>query len=437
MGLRDRLQHAWNAFFNRDPTSNYRTNEISYSYRPDRPRLSRGNERSIVTAIYNRIALDVASIDIKHCKLDENGRYVKDMKSGLNECLTVEANMDQTARAFIQDIVISMLDEGVVAVVPVDTTLNPKTTGSYDITSMRTGKILEWSATSVKIKVYNDRTGQKEDIILPKNMVGIIENPLYSVINEPNSTMQRLIRKLNLLDSIDEQSGAGKLDLIIQLPYIIKTEARRQQAETRRKEIEMQLAGSKYGIAYTDGTERVTQLNRPVENNLMKQIEYLTSMLYSQLGFHQTILDGTADEKTMLNYTNRTIEPIASAIVDELKRKFLTKTARTQGQSIEFFRNPFRLVPINNIAEIADKFTRNEILTSNEIRQIIGMKPSNDPKADQLINSNIAQPTVEDPYAEEPYEEEQVDPSVMDEVNEGVNDTPKRVSWDTKLSELT
>ena len=437
MGLRDRLQHAWNAFFNRDPTSNYRTNEISYSYRPDRPRLSRGNERSIVTAIYNRIALDVASIDIKHCKLDENGRYVKDMKSGLNECLTVEANMDQTARAFIQDIVISMLDEGVVAVVPVDTTFNPKTTGSYDITSMRTGKILEWSATSVKIKVYNDRTGQKEDIILPKSMVGIIENPLYSVINEPNSTMQRLIRKLNLLDSIDEQSGAGKLDLIIQLPYIIKTEARRQQAETRRKEIEMQLAGSKYGIAYTDGTERVTQLNRPVENNLMKQIEYLTSMLYSQLGFHQTILDGTADEKTMLNYTNRTIEPIASAIVDELKRKFLTKTARTQGQSIEFFRNPFRLVPINNIAEIADKFTRNEILTSNEIRQIIGMKPSNDPKADQLINSNIAQPTVEDPYAEEPYGEERVDPSVMDEVNEGINDTPKRVSWDTKLSELT
>ena len=431
MGLRDRLQHAWNAFFNRDPTSNYRTNEISYSYRPDRPRLSRGNERSIVTAIYNRIALDVASIDIKHCKLDENGRYVKDMKSGLNECLTVEANMDQTARAFIQDVVISMLDEGVVAVVPVDTTLNLKTTGSYDITSMRTGKILEWSATSVKIKVYNDRTGQKEDIILPKSMVGIIENPLYSVINEPNSTMQRLIRKLNLLDSIDEQSGAGKLDLIIQLPYIIKTDARRQQAEQRRKEIEMQLAGSKYGIAYTDGTERVTQLNRPVENNLMKQIEYLTSMLYSQLGFHQTILDGTADEKTMLNYTNRTIEPIASAIVDELKRKFLTKTARTQGQSIEFFRNPFRLVPINNIADIADKFTRNEILTSNEIRQIIGMKPSDDPKADQLVNSNIAQPVDQMAYPED------VDQSVMDEVDESVNDTPKNVSWDTKVSELT
>lgn len=430
MGLKDRLQHAWNAFFNRDPTSNYRTNEISYSYRPDRPRLSRGNERSIVTAIYNRIALDVASIDIKHCKLDDNGRYIKDVKSGLNDCLTVEANMDQTARAFIQDIVISMLDEGVVAIVPIDTTLNPKNTNSYDITSMRTGKILEWSATSVKIRVYNDRTGQKEDIVLPKSMVGIIENPLYSVINEPNSTMQRLIRKLNLLDSIDEQSGAGKLDLIIQLPYIIKTEARRQQAETRRKEIEMQLAGSKYGIAYTDGTERVTQLNRPVENNLMKQIEYLTSMLYSQLGFHQTILDGTADEKTMLNYTNRTIEPIASAIVDEFKRKFLTKTARTQGQSIEFFRDPFRLVPINNIAEIADKFTRNEILTSNEIRQIIGMKPSSDPKADKLINSNIAQPN-------EQEDSKKADPSVMDEVDEGVNDTPKGVSWDTKVSELT
>ena len=439
MGLRDRLQHAWNAFFNRDPTSNYRTNEISYSYRPDRPRLSRGNERSIVTAIYNRIALDVASIDIKHCKLDENGRYVKDMKSGLNECLTVEANMDQTARAFIQDIVISMLDEGVVAVVPVDTTFNPKNTGSYDITSMRTGKILEWSATTVKVKVYNDRTGQKEDVVLPKSMVGIIENPLYSVINEPNSTMQRLIRKLNLLDSIDEQSGAGKLDLIIQLPYIIKTDARRQQAEQRRKEIEMQLAGSKYGIAYTDGTERVTQLNRPVENNLMKQIEYLTSMLYSQLGFHQTILDGTADEKTMLNYTNRTIEPIASAIVDELKRKFLTKTARTQGQSIEFFRNPFRLVPINNIAEIADKFTRNEILTSNEIRQIIGMKPSDEPKADQLVNSNIAQPVDQMAYPEDdvdPYAED-VDQSVMDDVEEGVDNMPNDVSWDTKVSELT
>lgn len=428
MGLKDRLQHAWNAFFNRDPTSNYRTNEISYSYRPDRPRLSRGNERSIVTAIYNRIALDVASIDIKHCKLDDNGRYIKDVKSGLNDCLTVEANMDQTARAFIQDIVISMLDEGVVAIVPIDTTLNPKNTNSYDITSMRTGKILEWSATSVKIRVYNDRTGQKEDVVLPKSMVGIIENPLYSVINEPNSTMQRLIRKLNLLDSIDEQSGAGKLDLIIQLPYIIKTEARRQQAETRRKEIEMQLAGSKYGIAYTDGTERVTQLNRPVENNLMKQIEYLTSMLYSQLGFHQTILDGTADEKTMLNYTNRTIEPIASAIVDEFKRKFLTKTARTQGQSIEFFRDPFRLVPINNIAEIADKFTRNEILTSNEIRQIIGMKPSSDPKADKLINSNIAQPN-------EQEDSKKADSPVADDVNDGVNNTPK-ISWDTKVSEL-
>lgn len=430
MGLRDRLQHAWNAFFSRDPTSNYRTHEISYSYRPDRPRLTRGNERSIVTAIYNRIALDVAAIDIKHCKLDDNGRYVKDMKTGLNDCLTVEANMDQTARAFIQDVVISMLDEGVVAIVPVDTTFDPKVTGSYDITSMRTGKVLEWSASTVKVRVYNDRTGQKEDIVLPKSTVAIIENPLYSVINEPNSTMQRLIRKLNLLDSIDEQSGAGKLDLIIQLPYLIKTEARRQQAENRRKEIEMQLAGSKYGIAYTDGTERVTQLNRPVENNLMKQIEFLTSMLYSQLGFHTTILDGTADEKTMLNYNNRTIEPMISAITDEMKRKFLTKTARTQGQSVEFFRDPFRLVPINNIAEIADKFTRNEILTSNEIRQIIGMKPSDDPKADQLVNSNIAQPTEEGAYPEE-----EVDPEVVDEVEEGVSNT-LQVSWDTKVSEL-
>lgn len=435
MGLKDRLQHAWNAFFNRDPTSNYRTNEISYSYRPDRPRLSRGNERSIVTAIYNRIALDVASIDIKHCKLDDNGRYIKDMKSGLNDCLTVEANMDQTARAFIQDIVISMLDEGAVAIIPVDTTLNPKDTNSYDITSMRTGKVLEWSATSVKVRVYNDRTGQKEDIILPKSMVGIIENPLYSVINEPNSTMQRLIRKLNLLDSIDEQSGAGKLDLIIQLPYIIKTDARRQQAEQRRKEIEMQLAGSKYGIAYTDGTERVTQLNRPVENNLMKQIEYLTSMLYSQLGFHQSILDGTADEKTMLNYTNRTIEPIASAIVDELKRKFLTKTARSQGQSIEFFQDPFRLVPINNIAEIADKFTRNEILTSNEIRQIIGMKPSKDPKADKLINSNIAQPNEQETSKEN--DKTVTDEVITEETSKSVDKRLDKISWDKKISELT
>lgn len=403
-----RLKHAWDIFRNRDPTPNFGSNSgMVYTYRPDRPRLSRGNERSIVTAIYNRIAMDVASIDIKHCRLDENGRYIETIESGLNNCLNLEANIDQTSKAFIMDVVISMLDEGCVAIVPVDRIFKPKVTKSYDVLTMRTGKIIEWGPDKVKVRLYNDKTGRKEEVILPKSMVGIIENPLYSIINEPNSTMQRLIRKLNLLDAIDEQSGAGKLDLIIQLPYVIKTEARRQQAENRRKDIEMQLAGSKYGIAYTDGTERVTQLNRPIENNLMKQIEYLTSMLYSQLGFHQTILDGTADEKTMLNYNNRTIAPIISAITDELKRKFLTKTARTQGQSIIYFRDPFKLVPINNIAEIADKFTRNEILTSNEIRQIIGMKPSGDPKADQLVNSNIAQANNQQiEYPEEQYPEE-------------------------------
>lgn len=390
MGLTDRLQHAWNAFMNKDPTYGYRDYGSSYSYRPDRPRLSRGNERSIVTSVYNRIALDVAAINIMHCKIDDNGRYVSTIKSGLNNCLSFEANIDQTGRAFIQDIVMSMLDEGCVAVVPIDTTLDPKITGSYDILSMRTGKILEWKPTQILVRVYNDRTGSKEDVWVPKSMAAIIENPLYAVVNEPNSTMQRLIRKLSLLDVTDEQTASGKLDLIIQLPYVIKTPARREQAENRRKDIEDQLAGSKYGIAYTDGTEKITQLNRSLENNLMKQIEYLTNMVYSQLGITQTILDGTADEQTMLNYYNRSIEPIVSAIVDELKRKFLTKTARSQSQTISAFRDPFKLVPINNIAEIADKFTRNEILTSNEIRQIIGMKPSDDPKADQLINSNIS-----------------------------------------------
>ena len=387
-----RLKHAWNVFKNRDPTSHF-SNDLGpgYPYRIDRPRFSRGNERSIVTSVYNRIALDVAAVNIKHCRIDENDRFIEHINSGLHKCLTVEANIDQTSRSFIQDVVMSMMDEGCVAIVPVETTLDPKVTGSYDILSMRVGKVLQWYPSKVKVRVYNDRTGKKEDIIVPKSTVAIIENPLYAIINEPNSTMQRLIRKLNILDSIDEQSGSGKLDLIIQLPYVIKTEAKRQQAESRRRDIESQLAGSKYGIAYTDGTERVTQLNRPVENNLMKQIEYLTSMLYSQLGITQTILDGTADEKTMLNYNNRTIEPIVSAIVDEMKRKFLTKTARAQLQTITFFINPFRLVPVNNIAEIADKFTRNEILTSNEVRQIIGMKPSNDPKADELRNSNISQ----------------------------------------------
>lgn len=392
MGFIDRLTHAFNAFRNRDPTRNYWDIGPGYSFRPDRPRLSRGNERSIVTSIFNRIALDVASINIQHVRLDEDGRFVSVESSKLNDCLTVEANIDQDCRAFIQDVVMSMFDEGCVAIVPVDTTLNPDVTNSYDIESMRTGKILEWYPEHVKVKVYNDKTGNKEDIIVEKRKVCIVENPLYAVVNEPNSTVQRLIRKLNLLDDIDEQSGSGKLDLIIQLPYVIKSDARRKQAEDRRKEIEMQLSGSKYGIAYTDGTERVTQLNRPVENNLMKQIEYLTSMAYSQIGITQTILDGTADEKTMLNYYNRTVEPIVAVIVNEMKRKFLTKTARTQRQSIMAFRDPFKLVPVAELAEISDKLTRNEIATSNEVRQIIGWKPSKDPKADQLVNSNISQP---------------------------------------------
>lgn len=392
-----RLKHAWNVLVNnRDPTR-YDLSGSSYGYRPDRPRLTRGNERSIVTSVYNRIALDVAAINIQHCKLDDNDRFIESMPSKLNNCLNLEANLDQTGRAFIQDVVLSMLDEGCVAIVPVDTTFDPKSTGSYDILSMRTGKVLEWYPRHVKVRVYNDRTGNKEEIIVPKDTVAIIENPLYAVMNQPNSTMQRLIRKLNLLDSIDEQSGSGKLDLIIQLPYVIKSEARRQQAENRRKDIEAQLAGSKYGIAYTDGTERITQLNRPVENNLMKQIEYLTSMLYSQLGITQAIMDGSADEKTMLNYYSRSIEPIVAAIVDEMKRKFLTKTARSQKQSIVYFRDPFKLVPVNDLAEIADKFTRNEIMTSNEIRQIVGLKPHKDPKADQLINSNLNQPEEKTP----------------------------------------
>lgn len=392
MSFGSRLKHAWNAF-NGNAHMDYRNLGMSYSYRPDRPRLSRGNERSIVTSVYNRIALDVAALKIQHIRLDENDRFVSVIQDGLNNCLTVEANIDQTARAFIQDVVISMFDEGSVAIVPVDTTTNPNITGSYDIQSMRVGQILDWYPMYVRVRVYNELTGKKEDIVVPKSTVAIIENPLYAVINEPNSTMQRLIRKLNLLDVIDEQSGSGKLDLIIQLPYVIKTEARRQQAENRRKDIEGQLSGSKYGIAYTDGTERITQLNRSVNNNLMSQIEYLTSMLYSQLGITQSILDGTADEKTMLNYNNRTIEPIISAIVDEMKRKFLTKTARSQLQSISFFRDPFKLVPVNDIAEIADKFTRNEIMTSNEIRQVVGMKPSDDPRADELRNKNLSAPS--------------------------------------------
>lgn len=388
-----RLKHAWNAFTNKDPTEYRRDIGASYGYggRPDRIRLTRGNERTISASIYTRIAMDVASIDIKHVRLDKNKRYLEDIESGLNNCLTLEANIDQTGRAFMQDVVMSLMDEGCIAIVPVDTTTNPTISNSYEINSLRVGKIVAWYPKHVTINLYNDQTGQKQDVTLPKSMVAIIENPLYAVINEPNSTMKRLVRKLALLDAVDEQSSSGKLDMIIQLPYVIKSESRRQQAEKRRLDIENQLSGSKYGIAYTDGTEKITQLNRSLDNNLLKQVEYLTSMLYSQLGITQTVMDGTADEKTMLNYNNRTIEPIISAIVDEMKRKFLTKTARSQGQSIEFFRDPFRLVPVNVIAEIADTFTRNEIMTSNEIRHVIGMKPSDDPKADMLVNSNINQ----------------------------------------------
>lgn len=386
-----RLKRAWNIFMNRDPTE-YQSLGNAYTYRPDRVYLSKGNERSITNAIYNKIALDVAAHPILHVRLDDQGRYSDTIDSKLNECLTLEANLDQTARAFIQDAVLSMFDEGVVALIPVETRFNPNKKGSYEILSLRTGKITEWFPKYIRAEVYNEETGRKETVTVPKKMTAIIENPFYSVMNAPSSTMQRLVRKLNLLDAIDEQSGAGKLDLIIQLPYIIKSDARRAQAEQRRKDIEKQLAGSKYGIAYTDGTEHITQLNRSVDNNLMNQIEYLTSMLYSQLGMSQAILDGTADEQAMLNYTNRIIEPILAAIVGEMNRKFLTRTARSQKQAIQYFTDPFRLVPINNLAEIADKFTRNEIMSSNEIRQIVGMKPSKDPKADELRNSNLSSP---------------------------------------------
>ena len=387
----DNLKHAWNVLRNKEPTVHYDVGP-SYFYRPDRVRFSRGNERTIVTAIYNRIALDVAAVMIQHVQLDENGRYKETIPSGLNNCLNLEANLDQAARPFRQDIVMSMFDEGVIAIVPTDTTFDPSMTESYDVLTMRTAKILQWYPKHVKVQIYNEETGRKQEIVLPKKQVAIVENPLYAVINEPNSTMQRLIRKLSLLDAVDEQSGSGKLDLIIQLPYTIKSDARRQQADNRRKDIEKQLAGSKYGIAYTDATEKITQLNRPIENNLMKQIEYLTSMLFSQLGITQGILDGTADEQTMLNYWNQTIEPIVSAIVDEMKRKFLTKTARTQGKTIKFFRDPFKLVSLEKLANAADTFTRNQIMTRNEVRDKMFMKPSDDPMADKLINSNISQP---------------------------------------------
>ena len=400
LSVGSRFKNAWNAFRNREPTKVFQDIGYGYSYRPDRFRLTRGNERSIVTSVYNRIALDVAAIDIQHVQLDAEGQFCDVVQSGLNNCLSTEANLDQTGRAFIQDAVMSMMDEGCIAIVPVDTDDDPDDTTGYQILSMRVGRIRDWYPKHVRVELYNEEKGRKQDIVVPKSTVAIVENPLYAVINEPNSTMQRLIRKLNLLDAVDEQSSSGKLDLIIQLPYVIKTEARRKQAEKRRKDIEQQLAGSKYGIAYTDGTERITQLNRSLENNLMKQIEYLTSMLYSQLGITQSILDGTADDKTMLNYYNRTIEPIIAAIVDEMKRKFLSKTARSQNNSIKFFRDPFKLVPVADLAEISDKFTRNEIATSNEIRQVIGWKPSDDPKADELRNSNLSQPN-ESPIREE------------------------------------
>ena len=385
----DRLKNAWNAFMNRDPPYEYRDLGMVSSYRPDRIRLTRGNERSIVTSVYNRIAVDCAAITVQHVRLDENGRYTEVIESGLNNCLNVEANVDQTGRALIQDAVMSMFDEGCVAIVPVDTTFNPLLSEAYEIRTLRVGKIVQWYPNHVRVRLYNERTGWFEEVTLLKSMTSIVENPLYAIMNEPNSTLQRLIRKLNLLDAIDEQSGSGKLDLIIQLPYVVKSDARRMQAEERRKNIEMQLANTKYGIAYVDSTEHITQLNRSVDNNLMNQIEYLTNMLYSQLGITKEILEGTANEQVMLNYYNRTIEPIMSAIVDEMKRKFLTKTARTRRQSIVFYRDPFRLVPVNQIAEIADKFTRNEIMSSNEIRQVVGMKPVADAKADELRNKNL------------------------------------------------
>lgn len=385
-----RLKRAWNAFLNRDPpirSSSYYYG--GYSYRPYYQRLGGATDRTVVSAIYNRIAVDASSITIQHVRLDENGRFNETVNSGLNSCLNLSANIDQTGRSFVEDIVLTMLDEGVVAVVPVDTDVDPKLTDSYEIITMRVGKITEWFPDSVRVKLYNDRNGEKEEIIVLKKNAAIIENPFYSVMNEPNGTMRRLIQKLNLLDSVDEQSSSGKLDLIIQLPYVIKNEARRAQAEERRRQIEDQLSGSKYGIAYTDGTEKITQLNRSLENNLLKQIEYLTALAYSQLGITQEIMNGTAEEAAMTNYYSRMIEPIVSAIVDEFKRKFLTKTARSQRQSITFYRDPFKLVPIGAVAEMADKFTRNEIMSSNEFRQVIGLKPSKDPRADELRNKNL------------------------------------------------
>ena len=428
MKFTDRLRHGWNAFMNRDPTETYpyKVTGPGYANRPDRPRFSRGNEKSIVTSIYNRIALDVSSITIRHCQMDENGRFKEEVNSKLNRCLNFEANIDQTGRAFIQDIVMSMLDEGVVAVIPIDTTINPNLTDSYDIASMRTGKILEWYPEYIRVRAYNDQTGRKEDIMVPKKTTAIIENPLFAVVNESNSTVQRLIRKLNLLDAIDEQSGSGKMDLIVQVPYSTRSDLRKKQAEGRRKEIEDQLTGSKYGIAYADASENIIQLNRPVENNLMNQIEYLTKLMNSQLGITESIMDGTADEQTQLNYMSKTIEPIISAIVDEMNRKFLTKTAISQNKRITYFRDPFKLVPVNNIAEIADKFTRNEIMTSNEIRQVIGMAPSSDPNADVLRNKNLSE------ASSASGEEMQEDPEYYEDDPEYYEDDPEYYEEETE-----
>lgn len=409
MELTRRIKHAFNAFMNRDPTYNYDRGP-GYSFRPDRPRFSRGNERSIVTSVYNRIALDVASLTIQHCRTDDDGRFMGVIDSGLNRCLSLEANIDQTGRAFVQDIAMSMMDEGCVAIVPVDTEKDPsiQQLGSKDIYTMRTGKVVTWYPRDVRVRLYDDRDGIKKEITLPKSQVGLPENPFYSVMNESNSTAQRLTHKLSLLDATDDYNAAGNIDLIIQLPYVVKGQNRKKLAEERRKEMEEQLTNSQYGVAYIDSSERITQLNRSLENHLMKQIEYFTEQLFSQLNITQGILDGTADEKTMQNYFTRTVEPIASAIIDEMKRKFLSKTAMSQNQTILFFRDPFRMVPVNDMAEIADKFTRNEIMTSNEIRQKVGLKPSSDPKADELRNSNLRLPDEQTTTKIETKKEEEI-----------------------------
>lgn len=435
MGIYDRFKKMVNTFINDAVKDTYTTPQVygtSSSFRPDRPRMRFTNERSIITSIYTRISIDVASVDIRHVRLDDQDRYLEDIDSGLNNCFTLEANIDQNARHFRQDIAMTLLDKGVIAIVPVDTSLDPNETTSFDILTVRVGEVVHWFPRHVKVSLYNDRVGIRQEIVLPKSRVAIVENPFYNVMNEPNSTLQRLIRKLNFLDAVDEQSASGKLDLIIQLPYVIKSDARREQAEKRRQDIEFQLKGSQYGIAYTDGTEKITQLNRPAENNLLKQIEYLIVMLYGQLGITAEIMNGTADEKATLNYWNRTVEPIINAVVEECKRKFLTKTARSQQQSIEMFRNPFKLMPIGDIAEIADKFARNEILSSNEIRQLIGFKPSKDPKADQLVNSNMPQGTISDPSTVPSPE----DPNVDTSGDLSQEDTDLFDSLDSELSKI-